>query len=523
MLYRAGAAVIVLGGLGGLGGAASGCGDGELFIPELEGNERLIEQSAFARLTLDDAILGAPVVAGDLDGDGIDDAIAFEIIPDLGPPPAGSHRSQLYIVYGGAAVHDEVDVSSLPRLTGFPDYAFSLSVATLGDVDGDGLADFMITALCVFECSGPAAGGGLGSAAYLVYGRSARLAGATPIVEAAVVLRDARPAASIRQAIGLGDLDGDGVADFAFNESDTVDVTGNIDVLVFHGRHDRLVATDDVGASADAVLVAPKAQIGLNPRIVPAGDVDGDGHDDFLVEQSLVDAPGVLLVKGAATRLAGELALGEVASSRFEVEQHCFLGGIPPGSALGDLDGDGFDDVAVVGCSMVGDSVSPTRVTERVYYGRAGGFPARVSLAEATATVTLISSGPVSIVGADVDGDGVRDLLVSDPDARDGDGVLHVFSGQRDRWAGPLDPAAQATGYVGTHQRGSNCDYVRNASCTAHERIFAATGVGDLNGDHRVDLVVGAPTDQGVLPELGVHGSALGHSYLVTLSGAPNP
>jgi hypothetical protein len=523
MLHRAGAAVIALGALGALGAAASGCGDGDLFIPDLGTNERLIEQSAFARLTLDDAILAVPLVAGDLDGDGTDDAIAIEIIPYLGPPPAGSHGNQLYILYGGPAVHDAVDVRGLPSLTGFPDSTISISVATLGDVDGDGLADFMITAQCVFDCSGRAAGDGRSTAAYLVYGRSARLAGATPIADAAVVLRDARPAASIRQAIGLGDLDGDGVADFALTESDTMDVTGNIDVLVFHGRHDRLVATDDVGASADAVLVAPKAQIGLNPRIVPAGDVDGDGHADFLVEQSLVDAPSVLLVKGAATPMAGELALGDVASSRFEVEQHCFLGGIPPGRALGDLDGDGFDDVAVVGCAMVGDSGSPTRVTERVYYGRSGGFPAQVGLADASAAVSLLSSGPVSIAGADVDGDGVRDLLVSDPEARDGEGVLHVFRGGRDRWSGQLDPAAQATTYIGALQRGSNCEYLTTPSCTAHERIFSTGVVGDLNGDHQVDLVIWAPTDQGMWPTLGVHGSSLGHAHLVTLSGAPNP
>src|SRR5262245_29695210 len=152
-----------------LGGAVSGCGGDELFGPQLAPGERSIDREAVERLARDDQGIAQVVVVGDLDGDGVEDTIirTYWLVPF--PDDSILEGSAVYVRYGGAPT-GTTDLSKLPTLTdvGF----FDGGVARLGDVDGDGLADFLVGIGFPSGCNpaDPPQDEEAHSGAYLVYG-----------------------------------------------------------------------------------------------------------------------------------------------------------------------------------------------------------------------------------------------------------------------------------------------------------------------------------------------------------------
>src|SRR5262245_21031440 len=193
--------------------AVAACGTEEMFAPRLATGERLIDNEAVAQLSKDDQDLEDLVVVGDLDGDGIDDAVLRTFNLGVFPDGGLDWRAYVYVVYGGSSVTGKIDYASLPSLTGVGSFGGGLSA--VGDVDGDGLADFLIEAARTPGCGDqPHASDHPYGGGYLVYGSTTRLTGATPIESASAFLRDPTPCTSVGLS-ALGDLDGDGHADFA--------------------------------------------------------------------------------------------------------------------------------------------------------------------------------------------------------------------------------------------------------------------------------------------------------------------
>ena len=492
---------------------AAGCGSEEVFEPQLGSTERLVERAAVARIAGDDQFLAHVTVVGDIDGDGIDDAIVRSeyVIRDAN----FAMGSGVYVLYGGSGVTGKFAAASLPVLTGAG--APAGRIASVGDVDGDGLADFLVGIARVAGCGDP----GVPKpgdppehgAAYLVYGSRTRLTGTTPTASVAALLRDATACTLGDGVAGLGDLDGDGNADFAISRSQ-IDGVGV--AYLFYGRGARLTGTVDLAATADAVITTGLEYIAPLIRI---GDVDGDGHGDFVVRAAsdgLVE--DVRLVRGRAERFTGTVALADIAQTQFTGGDFChFI--IADGAALGDLDGDGRDDFSLLSCHDV-DQRGGFTVTQRVFYGRAGGFPAQIAAGEEDAAIPA-ASGVSEMASADVDGDGALDLILTETGARDGNGAVHVMYGDGRRLAGMVS-VDQSLTYVGMTQRGMRCEYIWSPDCTTTEALGDELAVGDVTGDHKPDLLINAPTRQIVASELGVHGSAVGHVYVVSPE-APNP
>jgi hypothetical protein len=295
-----------------------------VFTLQLLDNQHSLPTEASTRITSADRGFGDVVVVGDLDGDGIADAIVR--------PMDGSfqHGAALHVLYGGPALAPGIELTKLPTLvSALADDVHAIGgVSPAGDVNGDGLADFLVGV-----SAWPACGDDkipedqLHSGAYLLYGSTARFAGVSTLQDSGVLLRDAVSCTLGSDLLaGIGDIDGDGRDDFTIGRTamsgDGGDGTNQLHV--FYGRSARLSGSIDLRTSADAVITVAKGAnawgaIFAPPLAARAGDIDGDRFADWFVTvpTSTADIAEVRLVRGGAARLAGSLDVGDLVGTSF--------------------------------------------------------------------------------------------------------------------------------------------------------------------------------------------------------------
>ena len=507
--------------------SAAGCGDEDMFTLELGANERMIDKLATARIAHRDQGLEQPIVVGDLDGDGIDDAVVRTTFTTPGAGGTTVFGGAVYVLYGGSGVTGSIDLAGLPALihVGAPSYSTPPSggVSAVGDIDGDGLADFVVSVdgligSCPqdagFTIDNPAVAG-----AWVVYGSAARLTGSHEIKDVAALLSEPVKCGRWNLAAALGDVDGDGKADFAVAKQSAA-VGEPYEVFLFYGRGARLSGTVDLATTADATISEPGLASGLGgASAYRLGDVDGDGVDDFVVRLPLsTNSLDARIVRGSATRLAGAVALPDIGYTQLPGGDFCFVSDAAFAVALGDLDGDGADDFSLVNCERTNLGFGP--VTHRVFYGNKAGLPAELRTTDAAATIAPTGHlYPSQLIAGDVDGDGIPDLIFADENLHDTNGGVHVIKGRHERLSGAIDPSAPSNvTYIGRPQRLPGCQGDR---CVLPEKLGAGVSLGDLTGDHHPDLLIGANSDDyEIVPGPGV---AIGHTYVLSSPVIPKP
>ncbi|MDB4931650.1 MAG: hypothetical protein JWM10_4134 [Myxococcaceae bacterium] len=282
--------------------------------------------------------------AGDVNGDGYADLVVGST-----PTVVTAAATRAYVYLGSAA---GLPTAASQTLTS-PDATahFGAGVAGVGDLNGDGRADVVVTAPHVFT----AAPGDVGqNHAFVYFGAAAGL----PSSPSADLIASAGRDEAVELAVApLGDVDGDGRADFAV--TGTPGAASSRTVHVFVG-----------GAT---LATAPARSYAFDSAITPpvaAGDVNGDGYADMLVGvPRYATSPTDLAVGRALLYLGGAAGLpadpGLTIASPVAVRGTYF--GITA-AGFGDGNGDGFADL-VIG-SVESDSIG--RVS--VFRGGAAGL-----------------------------------------------------------------------------------------------------------------------------------------------------
>ena len=279
----------------------------------------------------------ALAIVGDLNGDGFDDLALGAPGSDRGGEGAGA----VYLFYGPVQGVLRIGAADAILTGEHKGDAAGVSLSGAGDVNGDGFDD-----LIVGTRQGDAGLDARSVAAYLVYGptegeRSLRDAGVA-------LLHEASRSGQAYQVSGAGDVNGDGFDDILV--SGLLQDTGSPiqGVCLFYGPIDHTIKLGD--APAKLIERAHTTRLSVSG----AGDVNGDGFDDIIVGNPFADhdhedSGAVYIVHGP---MLGTQALQESSDALFKGNDPYDHVGFSVAS-IGDLNGDGFDDV-VVGSPQLG-------------------------------------------------------------------------------------------------------------------------------------------------------------------------
>jgi Ca2+-binding RTX toxin-like protein len=452
--------------------------------------------------------------AGDVNGDGIGDLIIGAREAD----PNGSSSGASYVVFGRdtATVGDflaNLNLSDLDGTNGFRIKGVAagdqsgVSVASAGDVNGDGIGDLIIGAYGADPNSVFAAG-----ASYVVFGSNAgfgadlNLSGLDGINGFRISGEVANDVSGFSVA-SAGDVNGDGIDDLLIGAKfadPNASATG-ASYVVF-GR-DRATAGDflanlnlsDLDGSNGFQISGEVTLDQSGSSVASAGDINGDGIDDLIIGARYADPNGAssgasYVVFGSDAGFVPDLNLSTLdGSNGFQINGA--LAGDQAGfsvASAGDVNGDGIDDLIIA--APYADPNGRFSGTTYVVFGSNAGFAATLELSGLDgsngfringATLDDVSGFSVASAG-DVNDDGFDDLIIgaraADPNGSMS-GSSYVVFGSDAGFAAVLN-LADLDGANGFRIDGAAAD---------HRSGFSVAGAGDVNGDGIDDLIVGAP------------------------------
>jgi len=373
--------------------------------------------------------------AGDINGDGVDDLI-------IGARGHDGFIGRGYVLFGSPDKFPSTfELSSINGSNGFDiqaEVAVGLlgdSVDSAGDINGDGVDDLIIGAPYANVNSLTKAG-----RSYVVFGSSNPLG--TPIDLASLdgsngfrMNGQGNSDESGYSVSAAGDINGDGVDDLIVGAR-----VANRGYVVFGGTTWRaffslggLTTSPDLfpGQVPGFVIEGESADDLAGLSVSAAGDVNADGIDDLIIGAPNADFNGTnsgraYVVFGASSGLPSVFELaGLDGSNGFALNGEAQLdrAGGSVGTA-GDINGDGIDDL-IIGATLANSNGNIRSGRTYVVFGSSDPWPQSINLSTLDGTNGFAvngesaddESGRSVSAAADINGDGVDDLVIGAPDA----------------------------------------------------------------------------------------------------------
>jgi len=427
---------------------------------------------------------------GDVNGDDYDDLI-------VGANEAGSSQEgEVYLFFGG------------PNLDGIPDvvisgiaenHDFGFAIAGIGDINADGIDDFIIGAPVGQADTAP-------GAAYIFFGSTSFPATLTA-ADADITIQGVDTNDEFGCSVAtLGDFDNDGTLDIAVGADQRVDMFGSAYgagyVYVFLSVFALEPPTTISASAAELIITGEELGDDFGFAIGGGGDLNNDGYDDMIVGapgNSGISPGGAYIVSGReessiitplSANSAGNVVIVGSGSGRFGYSVAM------PGSINGDV----YDDVVVGALLFPNGSSSAGSVF--VFLGSATLPATIVAASENDMRIDGESGGDrfgVSVAGiGDINADSIPDFIVgatrhdAGGGSADNYGRGYIFPG-----SDPLPANVEASTAGLTVTGPSAGDFLG----------WTVGSAGDFDGDNSADVFAGAPR----------HSSDLGQTFVYSV------
>ena len=467
-------------------------------------------------------------LAGDFNGDGYGDVV-------MGAPLNTFTDTALRTQGGGVVLYEGgLNTSLVPKGysgTGQVNghyYTYSVnkgwlgfSVAGVGDMNNDGLADLLIGMPQDAASSNP---GG----AFLVYGKANSTTGSLAEyqkdISALATTPDALSITSTFDTAGFsvssaGDVNGDGWIDMIISAhfqtvSGLSGNTGNTYVVYGSAALSALqtISLGNVGGTVPGFVISGwQAGEESGTSVSSAGDFNGDGKADLLVSAYFNDTAGTqagatYVILGKTGNTAVDLTNIKNNSGGFVIlgENGQDMSGVSVSSG-GDINGDGLGDI-LIGAVIAGTgNANPESGKTYVIFGR-NTANATIDLGQIAAgtggfailsTTAVEQSGHSVSSAGDINGDGLADIILGAPfgsvDGGASAGRSFVVYGKSTTTNVNLSDVLNNTGGFAIIGQGAQ-----------DLSGYSVGAAGDVNGDGLADLIVGA------------HGYDAAHSSVLT-------
>ncbi len=384
-------------------------------------------------------------------------------------------------------------VQSLPaeRVTFYgADDGDGLSALAIGDFNADDALDIATGAPSGDGPTNDREGAG---EVYIFYGpfemRTVRDAAA---VEYDAVFYGGAAGDALGRTLAAADFNGDGVDDLAMAAPAAAEGAGHVYVM-FGGR---LALETDFASTKPDVLLGGGDAGDFSGSAMDSGEFDGEPGAALVIGAWFADGPAnerqdagaVYVIEGELLTAGATIDLNEVTPVIFGAEADDRLG---EALAVGDLDGDGIDELIVVATFADGPGNNRDAAGETYLIDSPQSLP--LDLANDDVRLTVIGTDPGDQLGhslgvGDVNGDGQGDIWLGAVSA-DGPGNQADLAGEAILITGPLAP-----GTVVDTANGNVAAIIYGP--LPESRLGRSASVADINRDGFADLLISAPNLQ---------------------------